>query len=420
LGPSDVEQCPEFDICKRVVAELKRSHWYSIAGQPGCGKSITAWQTSKKFHDAGYSVWRPRYNANAEDLLKEMPPANLSFLVIDDAQQFGASFVERLSEYSCETRKVLLASTLANIVTQNPSLISPKAGVDKLKISVLERRDEILPIVQRFDDRVSDRYMDIPFERRVEDCGRQKSPWEFFWMLRGGWKTAKAEYEGLKQVANANILLTTIALRQISSCDAGIPQEQLYQLTERMGLKASETDRVISHLVTLGLILISDDIFRTKHLSYANRIVEESLHIGNFDNWSENIDIIVYTTLDKKTSSKGIYWLLCTIQWTDAARHHHGDKFRTIFEPLMKRCRQEWPQNEWAIGCASALFNLFKVPIGEILADEELLLRWFTSGTGMAARFCSDIANHLINESDKDGFPETTGAAKCLFDKINV
>jgi hypothetical protein len=420
LGPADVDQCPEFTICGQVVTELKRSHWYSIVGQPGCGKSITAWQAAKKFHDGGYSVWRPHFSAEADELLKGLPTASLSLLVVDDAQQYGTGFVERLSEHSCETLKVIFTSTLADIVTPNPSCISPTAGVDKLKNSILERRDEILPIVQRFDDRVSDRYMDVSFERRVDDCARQKTPWQFFWVLRGGWRTARAEYESLKQVPNANTLVTTIAIRQISSCDAGISRDRLFHISGELGLTVDETDKAISHLASLGLVLISDDIFRTKHISYAHRIVEESLSNENYASWPCTIDTFIATALDDNTSLRGVYWLLDAVRMTDATRFGQRENLRPILDPLMSRCRDEWLQSEWAVGCVSCLFTLFEFSLEQMLADKELLLKWLTAGTGRIARFGSDIVNNLINSSDKEGRPETTDVAKSLFEKIDL
>ncbi|MEM9504364.1 MAG: hypothetical protein AAGA01_10465, partial [Cyanobacteria bacterium P01_E01_bin.43] len=302
LGPADVDQCPEFPICGQVVNELKRSHWYSIVGQPGCGKSITAWQAAKRFHDFGYSIWRPHYNAEADELLKSLPADTQSLLVVDDAQQFGAGFVERLSEQSRETLKVIFTSTLADIVTPNPSCISPTSGVDKLKTSMLERRDEVMPIVQRFDSRVSNSYLSIPFEQRVNQCARQKTPWEFFWVLRGGWQTARAEYESLKQVPHANALLTTIALRQISSCDAGLSKDRLLKIAGKLGLTVYEIDKAISHLASLELVLILDDIFRTKHISYAYRVVEESLHTNTREQWHCTFDILIATLRDDSVS----------------------------------------------------------------------------------------------------------------------
>ena len=420
LGPADVDQCPEFPICKQVVIELKRSHWYSIVGKPGCGKSITAWQAAKKFHDVGYSVWRPHYNAEADELLKSPPKSSLSLLVIDDAQQFGSGFVERLSEYSCETLKVIFTSTLADIVTPNPSCISPKSGIDKLKTSMLERRAEILPIVQRFDNSVSDKYLHISFERRIDECASEETPWEFFWVLRGGWRTARTEYEGLQQVPNANALLTMIALRQISSCDAGVSRNKLLHISGELGLTVDETDGAISYLDRLELVLILDGIFRTKHISYAYRIVEESLRNENRITWPRTFDILIATILDGNTSLKGVYWLLCAINLTDAIRFGDQEKLQPVLEPLMSRCRDEWPQSEWAIGCTLRLSELLELSIVEMLADEELLLNLFTTNTGKIFGFSSHIANKLIFDSDKEGRPETTDSAKSIFEKIDL
>lgn len=419
LGPADVDQCPRFKICGQVITELERSHWYSIAGQQGCGKSITAWQAAKRFQDGGYSVWRPDYNAKADELLKHLPIASPSLLVIDDAQQFGAGFVDRLSERSCEALKVIFTNTLAEIVTPNPACISPASCIDELKSYLLTRRDEILPIVQRFDDEISDRYMGASFERRVDDCARQKTPWEFFWVLRGGWRTARAEYESLKQVPNANILVTMIALRQISSCDAGISGKILSRISGELGLTSNETDKAISHLASLGLVQISDDIFRTKHISYAHRIVETSLTIKNQVTWPCTIDMLVATVLDDNTSLQGVCWLLNAIQLTDAARFGRLKKLRPTLEPLMGRCRHEWRQTEWAVGCVSCLWGLLGFSLEEMLTDKELLLEWFTAGTGKIAQFSSDIANHLINDSNQKGRTETTNDAKTLFEQID-
>ena len=419
LGPADVDQCPTFKICGQVVTELDRSHWYSIAGQQGCGKSITAWQAAKRFHDGGYSVWRPDYNAKADELLKHLPLSLPSLLVIDDAQQFGVGFVDRLSERSCEALKVIFTTTLADIVTPNPTCISPASCIDELKSFLLTRRDEILPIVQRFDDEISDRYMGASFERRIDDCARQKTPWEFFWVLRGGWRTARAEYESLKQVQNANALVTMIALRQISSCDAGISGKILSRISYELGLTSNETDKAISHLASLGLILISDDIFRTKHISYSHRIIETSLNIKNQVTWPCTIDMLVATVLDDNTSLQGICWLLNVIQLTDAARFGRLKQLRPVLEPLMNRCQREWRQTDWAVGCVSNLYRLLDFSLVEILADKKLLLEWFTAGTGKIAQFSSDIANHLINDSNKKGRPESTNDAKALFEEID-
>ncbi|TOB71265.1 hypothetical protein, partial [Vibrio parahaemolyticus] len=69
------------------------------------------------------------------------------------------------------------------------------------------------------DEEISDSYMGTSLERRLEQCSQQSSPWEFFWILRGGWRTARKEFESIQQIPNANYLLSVIAATQISSCD---------------------------------------------------------------------------------------------------------------------------------------------------------------------------------------------------------
>ena len=262
--------------------------------------------------------------------------------------------------------------------------------------------------------------LDVSFERRVDDSARQKTPWEFFWVLRGGWRTARAEYESLKQEPNANVLVTTIALRQISSCDAGILRDRLFHISGELGLTVSETDKAISHLASLGLVLISDDIFRTKHISYAYRIVEESLSNENYVTWPCIIDTLAATALDGDTSLEGVYWLLDAVRMTDATLYGRRENLRPILDPLISRCRAEWSRSDWAVGCVACLFELFELSFEEMLADKELLLKWLTAGTGRIARFSSRIANHLINGSDKVGRPETTDVAKSLFEQIDL
>ena len=193
-----------------------------------------------------------------------------------------------------------------------------------------------------------------------------------------------------------------------------------FRISGELGLTVDETDKAISHLASLGLVLISDDIFRTKHISYAHRIVETSLNIKNQATWPCTIDAIVAIALDNNTSLQGVYWLLNAIQHSDASRFGQRQKLRPILDPLMSRCRHEWRQSEWAVGCASLLFGLFEFSLEEMLADKKLLLDWFTAGTGMIAHSSSDIANHLINGSNKKGCPDTTDVAKTLFEQIDL
>ncbi len=68
LGPSDVETCPIFEECDYIFAQLERSHSFSIVGQSGTGKSISAWQIAYQFHQIGFSVFRPYLSEDTRSL----------------------------------------------------------------------------------------------------------------------------------------------------------------------------------------------------------------------------------------------------------------------------------------------------------------------------------------------------------------
>jgi hypothetical protein len=207
-----------------------------------------------------------------------------TLLVVDDAHQFGRPFAERMSERSRPDTKVLLISTVEEALQSSIICISPERCVEQLANALLNRRDEILPIIRRFDDRVGNSYFDMSYESRIQRAREEKKPWEFFWLLRGGWQTARREFESVKQFAHAADLLLLIASGQIASCDAGVPNEWLSQHALRAGIESASCEAALRQLCGLGLVLQADSA-RTKHISYAYRIVEESFRNSNFRAW---------------------------------------------------------------------------------------------------------------------------------------
>lgn len=418
LGPADVEECPQFPICDYIFDEIERTHWYSIVGESGCGKSITAWHVAKRFFDLGFTIWRPHFDANANDLLKNIPVSSSpSLLVVDDAHVFGRSFVERLSEYSCTMVKIIFVSTLAECATPNPSYISATGGLSILKDTILQRRAEILPIVQAFDSNIGDRYMDRSFERLIDNCAQQKSPWEFFWVLRGGWKAAKLEYNNLKDIRKSNILAVIISLLQVASCDFGVSKSKLDQVANEFDIYEDDVDRILLQLDQLEIIVVSGSHFRTKHIDYARRIISTAL---DEKEWQQVVKLISFIVLDRDISLRGVYWVLGAIKWTSSFKFHHKEELRNIVSPLLDRCSLEWKQDVWAIGCASSLFTIFDLSAEEIIFDEQVLLCWFSFGSGKEAFFASDIANTLITKSNVNELPNSKDIAKKLFEKIDV
>jgi len=408
LGPSDTDACPQFPVCDDIVAELNRSHFYEVVGTPGCGKSITGWHVAKRFQTTGYSIWRPRTSANVEELISSLPRSR-ALLVVDDAHLLGRPFAIRLSEVSGPETKVLLVSTVQQALQASVICISPGRCVERLATSLLPRREELLPVIRQYDDWVGNRYGDTPFEERIRQAQRESTPWEFFWVLRGGWQTARREFESVKQFAHAANILLFIAAGQIASCDAGVSDEWLLGHAQSAGIDNRQVETVLGYLRGLGLVLHQDTV-RTKHISYAYRIAEESFGQANREVWSRLSQFVVNSVLTDGWSLKGICWMLDAVSCTDAFRWGRRTTFQRMLVPLVRRCVEEHDDIDWAAGCMMRVFGAFEVATEEILKHRDLILGWATSRCGLVSYFCGNIVNELINRRDA-----TTGDPARLF-----
>lgn len=417
LGPADVDACPEFTIVGEIVSELRRSHLHEIVGTPGCGKSITAWQAAKHLHDEGYSIWRPSDKSRSEDLITGIPGITRKLLVVDDAQRFGRNLTNRLAELTSEDTKALLVSTVDDPLQSHLICISAPRCVGELKTAVMSRRSEILPIIQKYDD-VGDRYHDISFESRVYESGRQNTPWEFFWTLRGGWRTAGRELESLKQFPCTIEVLAIIALGQVASCDAGVPYDWVRDHASVSGIHETTLTKALHRLDKLRLT-ITTDVIRTKHISYARIVIAKSLKSDNFDSWTKLIPVAVSTISDGSSPLKGVCWLLGVLTGTDAFRWKGHADFQPLLVPLFERCFGESADLDWAVGCVSLLFESFDFTVEGILDHKNLLLEWMVSGSGLVAYFSSSIVNTLINRTNKEDWSEESTPARQYVEEVD-
>lgn len=405
LGPSDVDACPPFSILHNVVRNLQFSHFHEIVGTPGCGKSITLWQVAKHYHDLGYIVWRPSHFLDCEGLLASIPTYGKNFLVVDDIQQVAGLLGARLSELAREDTKVLIASTVDKSLSSEVMCLDPVGSVDQLNSAMIERRDEILAIVKQHDKRIGDCYGDMSFERRLEDAARQKSPWQFFWVLRGGWKTAKHEYESLNQFAHVKEIIETIAMGQIVTCDAGVSVDWLTWLLDPLGIGESQLLYGIERLGSLGLVIVSDTI-RTKHITYANEVMNLAFRSSESKRWSNVLEKMERAMLANEGSLRGICWLMDSVSQSDASRIHTQLFSKAMLDQLLPKCLIETNDLDWAAGCFGRLNGHFNLSVEETLQHENRIFAWATSGSSLATYFTSNILNCLINDSDRTKHPE--------------
>lgn len=418
LGPSDVDACPAFSVRSEIIKELDRSHIYELVGVPGCGKSITAWQVAKHYHDLGFAVWRPQTLAPPAELLSNIPMSSRRLLVVDDAQSLGGPVIARLSESASDTLKVLLISTVDEPQLATVICIHPAKCVDELSAALLSRRDELLPIVRSYDDRIGDRPFEMAIETRLRESGRQTTPWAFFWFLRGGWNTAEREFSCLSQFAHAGDVLMIIAAGQIISCDAGVSKAWLVEHCQKLGLQVEDADRALANLNALSFVE-EGDVLRTKHIQYAYSLLNRFFRDSNRKEWPRLIPRYLDILMETRFSLRGVSWLLDGIQRCDAFRWRPKEQTASLVAHLVTRCTSDEPDDEWAPGCLARVFNHFQLPTEEVLKHKQLLLRWVTTGTGLTAYFCHGILNRLINESRPED-PERKDLARDFNEAVDV
>lgn len=417
LGPMDVDACPEFSICKEITTELARCHAYELAGASGCGKSITAWQVARRFDKSGYVVWRPSAFATTPDLLSNLPSGQ-KLLVVDDAHQYGANFATRLSELSSLDLKVLLISTVENPLLSQVICLSPEKCVEELAKSLFARSEMLLPIVQQYDKSIGNRSGELSLDDRIENARKQSKPWEVFWVIRGGWQSADREIEGIRQFSHALDLLLWIATAQIVSCDTGVPYLSLMKGVQAVGISADAAESALRQLDKFGLIL-RDESIRTKHFMYARQVLSICFHHSKSKDWSHFAHIVIGCVLGSRWSLRGLTWLLGDpLGYSDAFRFRKAH-FQGLLDPLKEYCLAEEDDFSWAAGCMSRLINAFDISSDEILAQRERWHRWVTSGSALAAYFCGQIINTLINKSPRDEKNYTDVLSRPLVEEVD-
>lgn len=238
LGPRDVESCPRLPQIESARRTLDVVHSVNVAGHSGCGKSITVWQLAHDFNTQGWSVLRPTGSAdrNTNALIHTVTSSGWKrVFVLDDSQTFPTGFLEALSELASPTLKVISGTTDAAGERLRSVRIPAKIAVETIAKDFRRRRADVLSVVHQYDPRVGDQYLDTPLERRIDDAAKSDSPWQFAFVLRGGWSQVREQLNALRDFDRADLLLVLVAARQLLSLDAGVDSDVVVADSEAMG-----------------------------------------------------------------------------------------------------------------------------------------------------------------------------------------
>lgn len=271
LTPADVEICPRFPQVDRIKKQLSIVDYTVVEGETGCGKSISIYQAAYDFYQAGWKVYQCKAT---EDINTRSIQNNteLSLYIIDDAQQLSEKVIDSLKRQARSNAKVLIAKTISSVVRQDTILLTNKEAVELMYTSFLKKKEEIVPIVHKCDKSIGINFMDQPIERRLRAAKDAITPWQFNYILRGGWQNMKERYQAIYLHNSCDLLVASIAAFQILRLDHSVDFGWICN-----GLRSFDESLIWSkadlHYLVEKMIVLSEDDIRIVHMESAKVII---------------------------------------------------------------------------------------------------------------------------------------------------
>lgn len=307
LTYQDVESCPVFPQVEKTEKQLRIVDYVIIQGETGCGKSISLFQVAYRFYKKGWKVYLLR-NSCDQAIITLPDNTENSLYLVDDAQLYSNYFMEYLERQSRPYRKVLIAKTVTDQLNTESIVLTNRDSVNVLYRDFLRRKNEILPVVKNCDKNVGVNMDDIPIERRLAEAKKATTPWQFSYILRGGWKTMKDIYLSICNHNNCDLLAASIATFQILKLDNNVDFDYICRVITAQNPAYHWTKADLQYLIDKKIVLSEDDI-RIVHLESAHVIVYLFFDCIKTDKQRLLLSTIEREFNNKKISPLGFVWL---------------------------------------------------------------------------------------------------------------
>jgi hypothetical protein len=133
-------------------------------------------------------------------------------------------------------------------------------------------------------------------------------PWQFCFVLGGGWRRSKQAADSAR-TANADLILAAVAMRQLASRDARAAPSEIVEVCEYAGIDAGTVDQGLEWLGKQRLIVGALDC-RTPHQRFASVVLDRILEAQDKGGRKKIATMIEGVLCDRQFSYAGLRVLL--------------------------------------------------------------------------------------------------------------
>lgn len=277
LGPSDAAACPRLTEASTVLNQLKIAYSARLVGEPGAGKSICSYQVARELASEGYEVLRLLDPQAAYIALKRVVPGERHLYLIDDAHLLKPHILTRLEELAGPACLVLSThNAVERVIHRGSIMIDAKRAVRSIATALRANIPATLKAVRLADDQVGERMMDLDLAERIDNAENTADrPWQFCFILGGGWRRSKQAADSTRAVG-ADLILAAVAMRQMMSRDARAVSVEISEICERAQIDSKTVDSALKWLNKHRLLVGVEDC-RTPHQRFASVVLHRIL-----------------------------------------------------------------------------------------------------------------------------------------------
>jgi hypothetical protein len=401
LGPTDALACPRLPEADLAVRQMETAFSARLVGEPGTGKSVCAFQVAYTFAQRG---WKVLTLHDADRLSPTLPGQGSEkvVLLVDDAHLVSESDLRALEAQATPHRLVLSThNAIEGRAAQRGAVrMDPQAVIRAIAAGLLVDRRSTLEAVRRADAHVGDLMMDDALEERIEHAARYATvPWQFCFVLGGGWRRAN-EAAKTAIALGAALPLAAVAIRQLASRDARCSQANVEQLLTAAPVDTHALTRSVDALVGERLVLAADDL-RCPHQRLASVLLGSLLQRQEEAAIASVAAMINAALADPSLPRGGLGTLLHELRFINDGRWHRLVD-RAALEPLMARCWSSSGSNDITTACF-VLTEIASYMRGGnsivIQGNESKLVSWIEQAVDPMGHGLARLLNNVLNEA---------------------